>query len=328
VRGFHFGSSALAVDRIEVGELARGEKHRLALALVQNGLGEAVRVPVMVARGVRDGPVFGLTAAVHGNELNGIRIIQRIFRELDPERLSGTVIGVPVVNIPGYHGNRREILEGIDLNRIMPGKPTGNAAEAYAWEVRERVLRPLDFLIDLHTASFGRENSLYVRADLDDAVTRKMALLQAPEIVVHNTPADGTVRGTAEELGVPAITVEVGDPQRFQRRMIDEATLGVWRTLAHYDLLEDFAPTSPAREPIICRRSAWIYATGGGLLHVHSEVGQRISSHEVIAHTRNLFGDVVSEYFAPDDGVVIGRSVNPVCFTGARVIHFGMGIEP
>ena len=180
-------------------------------------MGQPVQVPIIVARGHQDGKVLGLTAAVHGNELNGIPVIQRIFGEIDINELKGVIVGVPVVNVPSLHRKKRRFIDGTDLNHIMPGKANGTVSQVYAHRVVTRIIHQFDYLIDLHTASFGRINSYYIRADMSDLVVNDMARLQNAQIIVHNPPSDGTLRGTANEMNIPAITLEVGNPNTFQK---------------------------------------------------------------------------------------------------------------
>lgn len=319
-----FGTPCTAVDAVDVDALETGKIHRLAVRLVEDGAGRPLHLPVIVARGREPGPVFGLTAAVHGNELNGIRVIHQLFRALSPDTVRGTVIGCPVVNVPALIGHQRTFREGLDLNRLMPGKPEGNVAEVYAWRLTTRVIDRFDYLVDLHTASFGRINSLYVRADLRHPVAARMAMLQHPEIVVHNQAADGTLRAAAMERGIPAITVEVGDPLRFQRRLIRDSLAGVRSVMAHLGMIPPPGDPEPENAPIVCVRSYWIHARHGGLIEVLPGVTDRVQAGERIARVRNVFGDPVAEYHAPEAGVVVGRSTNPVGDTGARLLHLGI----
>ena len=168
----------------------RGEVSRLYIDLVANGLAQDILLPLLIARGKRDGPVFGLTAAVHGNELNGIRVIHDLIHNLDIRQLSGTVVAVAVVNVPGLYRHQREFVDGSDLNHLFPGRPDGDVARVYAHRIIDRIVNRFDYLVDLHTASFGRVNSLYVRADMTHAATATMAYLQRPQIIVHNPPTD------------------------------------------------------------------------------------------------------------------------------------------
>ena len=311
------------VDLLSVQEIAPGVEVRRLVRLAEDGLGRSLCVPALIARGAHPGPILGVTAAVHGNELNGIPTIHRLFRLLDRAQLHGTVVGVPIVNVPAYMNRSRTLREGMDLNRLMPGRTRGHAGEQYAHHFRTRVLERLDYLVDLHTASFGRVNSLYVRANLDHPVARQMAFWQGPEIVVHNNAQDGTVRGAAMAAGIPAITVEVGDPQRFQRRLIRDSVSGLLNILAGLGLLHGQVPTD-SDPPVVCGRSEWLHAEHGGLLEVYPSVTDMVAEGALLARVTNVFGDVVAEYAAPEAGIVVGKSSDPVCESGARVLHLGV----
>ncbi len=308
----------LDLDRAPAGEITRQMIH-----LVSDGIGMPVLVPVLIARGLADGPVLGLTAAVHGNELNGIPVVQRLFKELDPLQLRGTVVGVPVVNVPSLHRKKRRFIDGTDLNHVMPGEEDGNVSQVYAYRIVNRIIKAFDYLVDLHTASFGRINSYYIRADLQDPVTREMALLQNAQIVVHKPNTDGTLRGAASEMGIHAITLEVGDPNTFQKGMIRSGLTGIFNLLFHLNMLEGEteAPQQPA---VLCTDSYWMYTDAGGILLVQPGLTQSVRKGQTIATLRNIFGDLVKEYRAPEDGIIIGKSVSPINQTGGRILHLGI----
>ena len=156
---FQIEENATFIKELNVEDVPKGTIARFWLRLVMDGIGVPVHIPVMVARGKRDGKVLGLTAAVHGNELNGIPVIQRLFKELNLDELKGTIVGVPVINMPSLHRKKRRFIDGTDLNHIMPGKPNGTVSQIYAWRVVNRLVKEFDYLIDLHTASNGRINS-------------------------------------------------------------------------------------------------------------------------------------------------------------------------
>jgi predicted deacylase len=311
------------IQTLNVESVEKGTIQRYWLHLVTDGMGVPIRIPIMVARGAKDGKVLGLTAAVHGNELNGIPVIQRLFNEIDVNELAGTIVGVPVVNIPSLVRKKRRFIDGTDLNHIMPGKPDGNVSQVYAWRIVERIVKQFDFLIDLHTASFGRVNSYYIRADMSDETVRQMAQLQNPQIIVHNPPSDGTLRGTAAELGIPAITLEVGNPNTFQKGMIREGLTGIHNVLDYLEMLES-EREEPDEAIVLCKKSYWIYTDTGGIMTVKPKVTDMVKKGEVVATIRNIFGDILKEYRAPEDGVVIGKSTNPINQTGGRILHLGI----
>lgn len=311
------------VDMLDVEACPLERISRVLVELIHDDLGRPLRIPVLVARGKRPGPLFAVSAAVHGNEVNGIPVIHQLFERLQPRTLKGTVIGVVVANAPGYLMHQREFDDGTDLNRIMPGRPEGSEAEVYAHRLIERVFSRVQYLVDLHTASFGRVNSLYVRADLEDETARRMAQLQRPQIVVHKPPQDGTLRGALEDLGIPAVTVEIGDPHRFQSEFVRRSLAGLRAVLS--DLGMTAKRTMPeVPPPIVCDRSYWIHTDHGGLLEVFPAIAERVQKGQIVARMSNIFGDVVREYRAPDSGVVIGKSTNPVGQTGARILHLGI----
>lgn len=315
------------IDRLELDKLEAGKKHRFLMHIVTDGMSMPIYVPLLVAKGLKPGPVLGITAAVHGNELNGIPVIQRLFKELSLDKLCGIVVGVPVANVPAYLRRTRRFLDGVDINHIMPGAPNGNVSGVYAFRLFDRIVRHFNYLVDLHTASFGRVNSYYIRADLRHEVTRQMALLQNPQIILHNPPSDGTLRGAANEIGIHSITLEVGNPHTFQRGMIREGLTGLHNML-HYLEMVHTVIEEPDHQPVICKSSEWIYTDDGGLLTVLPQVNTMVRKGEVIGRIHNVFGDVVREYTAPSDGIVIGKEVNPVNQTGGRMIHIGFPGEP
>ncbi|KAI9197311.1 uncharacterized protein BJ171DRAFT_226562 [Polychytrium aggregatum] len=311
------------VTKLDLDALPGGQISKLWLAVYEDGTGSLIRIPVIVAKGVKYGPTVGMTAALHGNELNGIPLIHRLFREINPQQLHGVLVAATVTNVPGYVRNQRGFSDGTDLNRIMPGKANGSSPQVYAYNLMERLIKKFDYLLDIHTASAGRVNSLYARADMINPKTKKMAILQNPQIIVHNTSPDGSLRGAAMSNDIPAITVEIGDPSKFQKRFVKNALLGVTNILCHLNMIPNEVD-QPEYDPVVCSRSYWIFASKGGVLTVQPEIYTWVRKGEMIAQLHSLFGDLVETYYAPEDGVVVGKSVNPVCESGSRIIHLGV----
>ena len=308
---------------LELESLPKGEFSRLFIDIIENGIGRSIQVPVVVARGKKDGPIFGITAALHGNELNGIPVVHQLLQRVNLKTLKGTIVCVIVANMPGMLAEQREFNDGVDLNHIMPGKEVGKSSQVYAYELVDRITSHFDYLVDLHTASGGRVNSLYVRANLKEEMTSKMACLLRPKIIVHNPASDYTLRGVAAEQGKPAITVEICDPQRFQKDPIKRTLQGVRRIMSHIGMVPGKKIDLPA-PPILCKKSYWLLTDRGGLLSVIPKVTNLVKKGDLIATQINIFGDVIREYHAPEDGIVIGHSVNPVSQTGARILHLGV----
>ncbi len=302
-------------------------RHRFGLHLVDDAASKPVRIPVIVLKGERPGPVVGITAAVHGNELNGIFTIHRLFRRIQVADLRGTVVGVTIANLPGYLRHQRTYADGNDLNRIMPGRADGNEAQLYAHRLRERVLNHFDVLLDLHTASFGRINSLYIRADMRDQATADLARAVGAEIIVHNEGADGTVRDAVASRGVPAITIEIGDPQVLDREKVRDTRIGIREILEHLEMVPPDERVAE-RSAVECRRSYWLYTDTGGLLDVKVDLAHRVTKGDVIATLVDPWGQQLRTYRAPEDGIIVGCSTNPVARGGSRIVHLGIVGSP
>lgn len=298
----------------------------MRMSLAGDASGNLISIPLMIAHGQKDGPILGITAAIHGDELNGLKVIHRLFQELNPKELVGTILAVPVVNMPGFLRNQRFFSDGQDLNRIMPGKPGGNCAQVYAHRFIERIISKLDRLVDLHTASFGRVNAFYVRANLEHEATAQMAYAQHPQILLHNPSHDDTLRAAAMERGIPAITVEVGDPMLFQKKMIRFGFQGLANILSQMGMV-DLEEEPPNFDPVICNRSYWLYTDHGGLLNIDVELRDKVKKGQRIARVTDIFGQLLKEYHAPESGVIIGRSTNPVNQTGSRIVHLGIPVQ-
>jgi uncharacterized protein len=300
-----------------------GKISKYNFEIAADGLGSAICIPVLIAKGKIDGPTMCITAALHGNEINGIRVIQRVFDALDLKNLAGTIVGVPVVNVPGFLRGERNFDNRVDLNHVMPGKDRGNMSRVYAFRFFDRIVSPCNYLIDLHTASFGRINSYYIRANTHNKEIMKMVKLMNPEIILHDKGTPGTLRRAAADKGILTFTVELRDPYKFQKKVIKEGAEGILNILAALKMQKSKVRGKKIN-PIICQKSYWMYTTQGGVLTVGPQILTKVRKNETIARVRNIFGDLLREYKAPEDGIVIGKSINPVNQTGSRILHLGI----
>ena len=310
----------LNLDRFEPGTITENWLH-----IINNGIGEAIRIPILVAKGAKEGPVFGLTAALHGNELNGIPVIQKLFAGIDPSKLAGTVVGVLIANVPGFLEETRKFNDGVDLNHLAPGRQNGDCSQLYVHRLIDRIVNRFDYLIDLHTASFGRVNSYYIRADMSCKETARMARLLHPEIILDNPPNDYTLRGHASLHGTKSLTLELRDPHKFQTNVIRDSLNGIQNVLTDLQMLPgDISPyDDDDLETTVCDGSFWIYTDEGGILSVLPALGDVINEGDEIATVKTIFGRNVKSIHAPESGVVIGKSVNPINQSGSRVLHLG-----
>jgi uncharacterized protein len=319
------------IDSIHLDDIAPNQIKKYWLKMIDNGMSQPVCIPVIIAKGRATKPVVGLTAAIHGNELNGIRVIQRVMEDINIDSLTGTIIAIPGLNAISLPLDERRYIDQEDLNRNFPGKKNGDQSQQYVWQINQKVLTKMDYLVDMHTASFGRENTLYVRGDVSNEKIKTMALLQDADIVLQNkgNPSANdqisttrTMRAEAILKGIPTITVEYANPQVFQPQIIERGKTGIENILSWLEMIPK--EIVPVPKPTICKKSYWIYVDQGGYLEVPVELNQLVKKDELIATLRNPFGDIIKQYYAPEDGIIIGKSTNPINMNGGRIIHLGI----
>ncbi|UZR98620.1 succinylglutamate desuccinylase/aspartoacylase family protein [Chondrinema litorale] len=316
------------ITKIDLENITPGTKNNYWLKISEDGLGQDINIPVVILKGANDGPVLAINAAIHGNELNGIPIIHHIINTVNPAEMNGTIIAIPITNVPAYQDNNRLFPDQTDLNRTMPGKVNGNESQFYAFQLLDKLKGNCDYVIDLHTASFGRINTHYVRADLQDPILAKMAEIQNPQIILNGKAAstanaDGTLRSALAANNIKCITIELGNPQVFQEDMKQAGIIGIQNTLAYLKIL-NIHVAAPKHPVVRCSKSYWIYTDAGGILEVIPVVNQTIEKGQKIAMLYDSFGEVKQTYYAPEKGIVIGKSSNPVSPAGARILHLGI----
>ncbi|EAR02890.1 succinylglutamate desuccinylase/aspartoacylase family protein [Maribacter sp. HTCC2170] len=334
--GLLFGQTAnevLTIQEIDLDNIKSGSIQKFWLQLGSDSQNKPISIPVLVAKGNETGPVLGLTAAIHGNELNGIAIIQNTFRGLDVSMLKGTLIGVPGINPISISNHKRKYIDDEDLNRNFPGKKEGNRSQQMAYQINEKVLPHFDFHIDMHTASFGRINALYGRGDMANDTLAAMLKLQLPDIIVSNkgkpsfgTSSGLTMRAAALAQGIKSITVEYGDPQVYQPVMIERGERGIDNLLKWLKMKPQNVEVPEIEN--VCSKSYWLFADQGGLLEIGVSLNEKVSKGQRIAMVKNSFGEVLKEFYAPEEGIVIGKSTNPVNMSGGRIIHLGILKSP
>jgi len=230
-----------------------GTSQRLMWSASQIFEGVSSETPVLIVNGRGEGPVLCLTAAIHGDELNGIEMVRRVLHDLDPEEVNGTVIGIPIVNLQGFRRGSRYLPDRRDLNRYFPGNPEGSSASRIAHSLFDSIIRHCDALVDLHTGSFYRTNMPQLRADLRYEEIKDLTQGFGGIAVLHSEAAVGTLRRAATDAGIPTITLEAGEPLRLQSAKVSQGVTGIFTLLDTLDIV-----TSPF--PV---------ASGTGLLPVH-----------------------------------------------------------
>ncbi len=281
----------------------------------------SVPTPVLVARGKEAGPTLCLLAAIHGDELNGVEMVRRVLFDTDPESLSGTIIGIPIVNAFGFIRGSRYLPDRRDLNRFFPGTEHGSLASRFASALFNKVVSQCDVVVDIHTGSFHRTNLPQLRADLTIDPVSKLSKRFGAIAVLHSEGPSGSLRRAATDIGIPAVTLEAGEPSRFEERAVAAGVKSIQSLLYQLgmvDRLRLFGDPLPAYYD-----SSWVRAEVGGILFSKVELGEEVSEGELLGTITDPIENRQSEMVAPFDGRVIGMAVNQVVMPGFAAFHIG-----
>ncbi|MDA3921116.1 MAG: succinylglutamate desuccinylase/aspartoacylase family protein [Salinisphaera sp.] len=279
-------------------------------------------MPVNVIRSRRPGPTLFVSAAVHGDELNGVEIIRRVLRLKQLDRLRGTLIAVPIVNVHGFLRNSRYLPDRRDLNRSFPGSANGSVAARLAKVFIDEIVMKADYGIDLHTGAIHRANLPQIRADLSQKTVRAMADAFGCPLLIDAGLREGSLREYADRKGVPLLLYEAGEALRFDEFSIRAGVRGVMGVMRHLGMLPKRRPTkkSPPK-PVVAEDSSWERAPESGILRSLVELGEYVKKDQVLAYVADPFGAAEIEVRSEHAGIVIGRSYLPLVHAGDALYH-------
>jgi len=298
----------------------------LHLDYSQSYTGMAISIPVRVVSGPRPGPVVGLVATIHGDEVNGIGILREVVFDNPIALRKGTMIIVPVVNVLGLESHSRYLPDRRDLNRCFPGSPKGSHSSRLAHLIFSEIIRHCDYGLDFHSAAVRRTNYPNVRADLDHPRTREIARLFGCELTVHSKGAEGSLRRVAVAHGIPTIVLEAGEVWKIEPGVVEVGARGIRNVLRHLAMIRG-ALEKPAWQ-IEVRRSVWVRAERGGILKFHTLPGDLVKKGQCLATNQNVLGQEQRQIKAPADGLILGLTTMPAVMPGEPVFHLAVVDKP
>ncbi len=301
--------------------LAAGESANTGLVISESYSSRTVSVPIHVRRGLAKGPTVFVTAALHGDELNGAGAIHSLLTDPSWRLQSGTLLMVPVLNVLGFERHSRYLPDRRDLNRCFPGSESGSMATRMAHVIFESLIKRCDYGIDLHTAAVRRTNYPNVRADMDQPQCAWLAESFGAGIILHGKGPQGSLRREATRAGCPTIVVEGGEVWKFEPSVLECMTRGVFNVLQRLGML--------AGEPLgqdsqcVIRKTKWIRAERGGFLSMHVAPGDIVAQGQALASGSNLLGEDQNRLESPFSGVILGMTSLPAVQPGEPVVHVG-----
>lgn len=305
-----------------------GETKTIELAMPPLYTNTNMSIPVYVKRGRRPGPCIFVSAAIHGDELNGIEIVGRLINNRSIKSLRGTLIAVPVVNVYGVLNQSRYLPDRRDLNRSFPGSKKGSLAGRIAHIFLKEIVSKCQFGIDLHTGAIHRSNLPQVRANLDDPQTLELAKAFGLPVLLNADIRDGSLRQASADLGAKVLLYEAGQALRYDEFSIRAGVKGVINVMRQIGMLNKGRVKGHSIEPFIARQSGWVRATESGFVRHIANLGDHVEKGDVLAQISDHYGQILTKILSPTEGVVIGKQNIPLTQMGEAMYHIAYFSSP
>lgn len=302
-------------------QVAPGKRAIIDLPVARLYTHDSLKMPVQVINGRQAGPTLFVSAAVHGDEINGVEIIRRLLARKELSGLHGTLLAVPVVNVHGFLDQNRYLPDRRDLNRSFPGSPKGSVAARLAHRFLNEIVLRSDCGIDLHTGTLHRANLPQVRASLDDADTTRLALAFGAPVILDAQVREGSLRSCAIKAGIPMLVYEAGEALRFDETCIKAGIRGILQVMGELGMLNTGPEKTRRVEPIIAKSSRWVRAPISGIVRAMVKLGQRVTKGQRLAVVSDPLGDTEEYALAIHSGIVIGQSKLPLAHEGDALFN-------
>jgi len=314
----------MAVNKaFSIGEIVvkPGERANTSLPVADLYTSTSLSMPVQVICGRRAGPVLFVSAAIHGDELNGVEIIRRLLRLKALGSIRGTLVAVPIVNVHGFLNQSRYLPDRRDLNRSFPGSARGSIAARLANTFFKQIVSKADYGIDLHTGAINRSNLPQTRGNLDDLKTLELANAFGAPVIINANVRDSSLRACVADLGIPVLIYEAGEALRFDEICISAGLRGVVNVMRSIGMLPAKRPVRKQVTPLLARSTSWVRAPASGIFNTDVQLGNSVVKGQRIAAIHDPLGDTSEVMLAPFDGIVIGRSNLPLAHEGDALFN-------
>jgi uncharacterized protein len=286
---------------------APGEKKSVILEFPVDG--KPYQLPMFLVNGAEDGPTLVATGGIHAAEYASIAAALEVGHGLDPKTLSGQVIIIPVVNMMGFKARSIYVnpLDGVNLNRVFPGKADGSASEQIAhWVFQNAILQGTCY-VDLHGGDlvealtpftiFSRTGFLKV----DEASLELARVFGIPYLVASESK--GSTFSAASLAGVPGILTEAGGQGIWRREDVALHIDGLNRVMRHMGMLP--GGPLPRKETQVFEQFIWLRSEFDGFYYPEVAVGERVKQGQQVGKITDFLGNTLQTVTAPEAGLVL-----------------------
>lgn len=333
-----------------LGELTPGTAQRHLIKLPGAALAKDEPRTVISVAGAKPGPVLFVNAGVHGGEYPAVEAVIRLGKALDPKKISGTVILMPVLNLPAFRTRTPFVcpIDNVNPNRVFPGDPAGSYSEQMTHALINEFVGHADAYIDLHGGDIPealvpfvicRSEAGLANSKAHDVAARskEMALAFGLRYMLTVSkpvqPSKGqSSYAAAAEKGIPAILAEAGGVGQMQEEAVELLVNGVLNVMRHLGMVEE---AHPHLDPLpnkgeeasakVLTKFEWLYTKHAGMWYPEVAPGDAVKEGEQIGTVGDLFGDTLEQIVSPVDGVVLFLTVNPSVLENGLLM--GIGVE-
>ena len=329
-------AALVAQDPFRVGtaSAARGTVGRGAIE-VPAGADAALSIPVAVVNGAKPGPVLAVVSGAHGTEYASIIAVERLIQLLDPQALRGTVILVPLVNVPSFEQKIAHVnpIDGKSMNRFYPGKADGTQTERASLAITKDVVEKSDHLIDLHGGDIDeslRPYSYWTKTgnEKQDAISREMVLAFGLDTIIISSdrPKDPAasryLENTASTRGKPSITAEAGHAGTVEAGDVKALVDGCVNVMRYLKMMD--GPPAMVESPVWIERIASITSDVNGIFYPLVTRGAYVQKGMKVGYVTDYLGQTVLEARAPESGVVLFVRAVPSMTKGETIANIGV----
>ncbi|OLY85069.1 N-alpha-acetyl-L-2,4-diaminobutyric acid deacetylase [Smittium mucronatum] len=327
------------ISRLDVDDLPYNSYTKLWLRMTLNQIGQSYHVPIIVAKGHCDGKRLLLSTGIHGDELNGIRVVQRVLKDIDTSTLQGVVVGIPQSNVNAMYAGRREFVSHFEtgvltnINRRFPGNSTARLAPdryvSILWNNVHNV-NNFDSVVDFHTQTSNYKFPNFVYADFRVPYVQTMAELTGADVIKidDGSSALGSVEVVNDASGRPSITYELGSPLLWQKDQIQRAYDYTFRLMANLTMYPANSDSGVVSE-FEAYRSKSFYGNAfdftnintGGFVERYVDLLDVVHKGQVVGAIFNVFGDKLKDLTNSVDGVVTSIGTSPLLSASDYIIN-------
>lgn len=302
--------------------IALGESRRLDFSIAKLYTGTKVEIPIIIERSKIPGPTVLITAAIHGDEINGVEIVRQLIARKFNKPKRGTIICIPILNVFGFLNGDRSFPDGRDLNRVFPGTKSGSLASRVAYHFTRKILPHADYCLDFHTGGASRFNAPQIRVKFGNERLLELAKVFNAPFTVYSNTIEKSYRSTCQKMEIPILLFEGGKSRESNKEIVKEGVDGVLRFLDHLDMLgKRFVAPKPIAKTVIIEKSKWVRAHRSGLLHVKVECNKHVEKGELLATITDPYGKMRFKIASPNEGYIININQSPIVNQGDAIFH-------